>query len=88
MFVVLVYDVNRSRIPMVHKVCKRYLYWVQNSVFEGEITKEKLKKLVSELEKIIDKNEDSILIVKFITKNSAKQIKLGLYKGSGGDFVI
>jgi len=42
-FVVLVYDVKQERVSKVLKVCRRYLTWVQNSVFEGEITPAKLE---------------------------------------------
>lgn len=43
------------------KLCRKYLNWVQNSVFEGEITKVKLKELLHKTEEIIEE-EDSIII--------------------------
>jgi len=88
-FVVLVYDVNVKRIPHVHKICRRYLYWVQNSVFEGEITEEKLKELVKELRKIIDEEEDSLIIFKFRFKNMVRRTILGKDKSDGGsDYIV
>ncbi|MFB6306786.1 MAG: CRISPR-associated endonuclease Cas2, partial [Flavobacteriales bacterium] len=30
------------------KLCRQYLNWIQNSVFEGEITEVKLKELIGE----------------------------------------
>ena len=89
MFVVLVYDVDVSRISRVHKVCSRYLYWVQNSVFEGEISQEKLEELVEELKKILNREEDSLLIFKFMYKNMVRKTVLGKDKSEGGsDYII
>lgn len=46
------------------KLCRRYLNWIQNSVFEGEITDVKLKELVSEAKKVMKEDADSIIIFK------------------------
>jgi CRISPR-associated protein Cas2 len=54
MFVVLVYDVDVKRVAKVLKKCREYLYWVQNSVFEGEITLGRLKRLKKELLSLIN----------------------------------
>ena len=68
MFVILVYDVGEKRVQNAHKVCKKYLTWVQNSVFEGEITDANLLRLINEIKKVIDESQDSVLIYKFRTK--------------------
>ena len=39
MHVVIVYDVSTERVARVCKSLRRHLTWVQNSVFEGEVTK-------------------------------------------------
>lgn len=57
MFVILVYDVAQKRVAKVLKKCRQYLHWVQNSVFEGEISEANLKKLKMELDRIINKEE-------------------------------
>lgn len=46
------------------KLCRRYLNWIQNSVFEGEITEVKLKELLHEARGIMDKEKDSLIIFK------------------------
>ncbi len=46
------------------KLCRRYLNWIQNSVFEGEITEIKLKELRHKAQKIMDVEEDSMIIFK------------------------
>ncbi|MDR1886826.1 MAG: CRISPR-associated endonuclease Cas2 [Prevotellaceae bacterium] len=62
MYVILVYDVGEKRVAKMLKLCRKYLNWVQNSVFEGEITKVKLKELTILSKKIIDPDSDSIII--------------------------
>lgn len=67
MYVVLVYDISQNnngqkRWSHVFKICKKYLSHIQNSVFEGEITKVQLAKLQLELKPYIDKKEDSVIL--------------------------
>ena len=47
MFVIVTYDVNVKRNNKVLKICRKYLVHVQKSVFEGNITEAKLRKLKS-----------------------------------------
>ena len=46
------------------KLCRKYLHWIQNSVFEGEISEVKLKELVQKANGFMDKTEDSIILFK------------------------
>jgi CRISPR-associated protein Cas2 len=64
MYVIAVYDVASERTGKMLKLCRRYLHWIQNSVFEGEITDVKFKELVIEAEKIMDKEYDSFILFK------------------------
>lgn len=64
MYVILVYDIGERRVGKMLKLCRRYLNWIQNSVFEGEITEVKLKELLSEAKLIMNKEEDSVIIFK------------------------
>jgi len=69
------------------KKCREYLYWVQNSVFEGEITRADLERLKMELEEIMDEDEDSVIIYSLrSTKYSSKEV-LGVEKG-GQELII
>lgn len=81
MFVILVYDIAEKRVAKVLKKCRGYLYWVQNSVFEGEITEAKLKKLKEELKRIIDKEEDSVVIYYLRTTKYSSREVIGQQKG-------
>ena len=62
MYVIAVYDCGEKRVVKMLKLCRRYLTWIQNSVFEGELTAVKLKELKIEAEKIMVKDEDSFII--------------------------
>ncbi len=64
MYVILVYDVNQKRVGKMLKLCRKYLNWIQNSVFEGEITEVKLKELLNKSCILIDEEKDSIIIFK------------------------
>lgn len=62
MYIVLVYDVDVSRVPKVCKFLRRYLHWVQNSVFEGELRESQLEEVRWGLRQLIDPERDSIYI--------------------------
>lgn len=64
MYVVLVYDIGELRVAKMLKLCRKYLNWVQNSVFEGEITEVKLKELLGKARFLMDLDYDSIIIFK------------------------
>ena len=62
MYVILVYDCGEKRGGKMLKLCRKYLNWIQNSVFEGEITEVKLKELTLKAEKIMNSDEDSLIV--------------------------
>lgn len=69
MYVVLVYDISQEnnghkRSSHVFKTCKKFLSHIQNSVFEGEISKVQLVKLQKELKPYVDNQIDSVIIFK------------------------
>ncbi|MBT9140533.1 MAG: CRISPR-associated endoribonuclease Cas2 [Dehalococcoidia bacterium] len=61
MFVIMAYDVNVGRVNRVLKIGRRYLNWVQNSLLEGELTAAQLARLKSDVKKVIDEDEDSVV---------------------------
>lgn len=69
MYIVLVYDVSQEengarRWSRIFTICKKYLTHIQNSVFEGELSKGQLAQLQKELKEYIDKELDSVIIFK------------------------
>jgi len=87
MKVIVVYDIKENRVGKVLKTCRKYLYWVQNSVFEGELSEAKLEKLKMELAKIINDHEDSIIIYTFRSVWYTKRETMGIKKG-GEELII
>ena len=64
MYVVLVYDFGAKRVAKMLKLCRKYLNWIQNSVFEGEISEVRLHELLISAKKIMKEESDSIIIFK------------------------
>ncbi|MFT3902432.1 MAG: CRISPR-associated endonuclease Cas2 [Niabella sp.] len=64
MYVILVYDIGEKRVGKMLKLCRQYLNWIQNSVFEGDITEVKLKELQYRAKGIMDIEQDSIIVFK------------------------
>lgn len=62
MYVILVYDFGEKRVNKMLKLCRKYLNWIQNSVFEGEITELQLKQLEASAQDFMNPDEDSIII--------------------------
>lgn len=62
MYILLVYDVGVARVAKVHKFLKRHLHWVQNSVFEGELTAVQLEKVKAGLRRLLEEETDSVLV--------------------------
>ena len=63
MYYILTYDVGSpKRLPKILKLCRKYLHWVQNSVFEGELTTSQMDGMKKELKKVLDLKEDSLII--------------------------
>lgn len=76
-YVFLFYDVKENRVNKVFKKCKKYLNHWQKSVFRGEISPSEIIELENELNKIIDKNEDFVSIIKIINFKTIGETKLG-----------
>lgn len=67
MYVVLVYDIvtdekGKKILPKVFKICKKYLTHIQNSVFEGNLSKPNSIALKKELERFVRKDMDSVIM--------------------------
>ena len=82
MYVILVYDVGTERLMKVHNFLRTYLHWVQNSVFEGEITNANLERVLKKLKELIDPTKDSIVVYMFRDKWYTSRRILGSEKGT------
>lgn len=80
MYCILVYDIGEKRVGKMLKLCRRYLNWIQNSVFEGELTEVQIKKLKSEAKQIMNEEEDSLIIFKSRNENWLEKEVVGIDK--------
>ncbi|MEJ5230189.1 MAG: CRISPR-associated endonuclease Cas2, partial [Pseudothermotoga sp.] len=72
------------RVGKILKICRKYLNWVQNSVFEGEISTARFEKLKLELQRNIEKDKDSIRFYILKDKSLLELEILGQNKGING----
>jgi len=82
MYVIIVYDVNVERVEKIYHYLRRYMDWVQNSVFEGELTASQFKRIKYDLKKIINEEEDSVRFYILRTKELLKTETMGVEKAS------
>lgn len=82
MYVILVYYFGEKRVNKMLKLCRRYLNWIQNSVFEGEISEARLKELLMQSDKFMKKSEDSIIIFRGSSQTSIEKQIVGKERAS------
>jgi CRISPR-associated protein Cas2 len=87
MYVILVYDCGERRVSKMLKLCRKYLNWIQNSVFEGEITEVKLKELVLKAKEMMNEKEDSLIIFKSRDEKWLDKEIIGKEKNSLDNFL-
>jgi len=81
MYCIVVYDISSpKRLPRMLKICRKYLHWVQKSVFEGELTKRQFINLHDELKSKINKKEDSIIFYQIRNTDVVDKQLLGIEK--------
>lgn len=72
MYVICTYDVESKRCAKYMKILRKYLFHIQESVFEGELTPKQYKKLTDEINKILT-NDDHIIF--YYTYNQKQILK-------------
>ncbi|ADG13589.1 CRISPR-associated protein Cas2 [Methanocaldococcus infernus ME] len=85
MYIIIVYDVNVKRVNKVKSFLRKHLNWIQNSVFEGEVTESELEWIKTKLSMIINKEEDAIVIYKL--KSKPKREIIGIEKNPIDDII-
>lgn len=82
MYIIAVYDVNEKRVAKMLKLCRQYLNWIQNSVFEGELTEVQVKELKIKASKIMKPETDSLILFRSREQKWLEKEILGLEKNS------
>jgi CRISPR-associated protein Cas2 len=86
MYYIIVYDVNEKRVAKALKLMRQYLTWVQNSVFEGELSDASLLELKVRLSKLLKPEEDSVLIYSMNEKWMGREA-IGIEKNTTDPFI-
>lgn len=87
MYIILVYDVGQKRVGKMLKLCRKYLNWIQNSVFEGEITESRLLELKYSALDIMDTDNDSVIIFRTRQEKWLEKEIIGQEKQEIGNFL-
>lgn len=80
MYVNIVYDVEQARVAKVCQYLRRFLHWVQNSAFEGELSESQLERLKLGLKNLIDPDYDSVYIYRLPHKKYLRKEIMGQEK--------
>lgn len=68
MKIILVYDIaiteegGQKRLNRTRKIARKYLFHIQKSVFEGELTSSQVERLKKEISDTVDKEKDFVII--------------------------
>jgi CRISPR-associated protein Cas2 len=87
MYVIVAYDVNVGRVNKVKKFLRKYLNWIQNSLFEGELSESDLEEVRMGLNEIIDDGEDMIVIYRLSSEKSMRREVIGTDKSRMGEII-
>lgn len=86
MYAIVVYDVDVNKNRKVLKFLRTRLNWIQNSVFEGELTESEMREVENRLSKIADEG-DSVVIYKMSSEKYVDKSIIGQEKGSSDRIV-
>ena len=79
MYVIIVYDVSVEKVVKVNKFLYPYLYWRQNSVFEGELTKSQLREIMHWFKENLN-DDDKVIIYTLKSEKFLRKIEIGKSK--------
>ena len=87
MYLILVYDVSTERVAKVCKTLRRRLTWVQNSVFEGEVSEADFRQIQTDLSKLLKGEEDSVLFYCIQNPHGWEKRVMGKERGTTDNFL-
>ena len=80
MYAIVVYDVGEKRVVKVCKYLRTVLQWMQNSVFEGELTEAQMERMKRRLQTLMEPEEDAFLIYTLSDEKWLKRETMGIEK--------
>jgi len=83
MFVIVVYDVAVEKNREVLTFLRTRMNWIQNSVFEGDLTEAQLREVKTRLESVANSSSgDSIVVYELGSEKYVEKTVIGEEKGS------
>ena len=88
MFVVVSYDISsRGAGDRGRRICEKYLRRIQKSVYEGNISENKLRRLKDSVAAAIDAASDSVIIYRFSSPVFPERERLGVVQINDDEFI-
>lgn len=87
MYLIVVYDAAPKRGAKLLKFLRTQLIWIQNSVFEGEVTKAQFEIIKKGIKDIINKEKDSVIYYKFDSMNYSERSVIGIERNEIDSFI-
>ena len=87
MYIIIVYDAAPKRGVKLLKYLRQHLIWIQNSVFEGEVTPAQFEIIKSGIKEIINKKVDSVVYYTFNSRNYTYRDVIGIEKNETDTFI-
>ena len=86
-YYIAAYDINTKRGPKALNLFRQYLTWVQNSVFEGELTRAQFEELQSRTKRLIRYGEDTVVFYELRDERYAERRVIGYDRVERGRFL-
>lgn len=86
-YIVIVYDVAQERVAKICQFLRRYLNWIQNSVFEGDITESNVEKIKTGIKTLTNKDKDSVIIYTISNRKLVKRDIIGIEKNMASSII-
>ena len=87
MYLIMVYDAVPKRGTKLLKYLRQHLTWVQNSVFEGEVTESEMETIKKGIKEIINLQKDSVIYYTFDSQNYHDRGVIGIERNDIDTFV-
>lgn len=87
MYLIVVYDAAPKRGAKLLKFLRQHLIWIQNSVFEGEVSKAQYEIIKKGIQDIINKEKDSVIFYKFDSMNYSERGVIGVERNETDSFI-
>lgn len=87
MYLIVVYDAAPKRGAKLLKFLRQYLMWIQNSVFEGDVSKAQYEIIKKGIKDIINKEKDSVIYYKFDSINYSERGVIGVERNEIDSFI-